>query len=74
MSAQQEVRKFIFKNMAEREGFEPSVRITYNGFRDRPIRPLWHLSFLQNIQDNVSTPEGSSFPRNFPSLVIDTPS
>jgi len=31
--------------MAEREGFEPSVLgEEYNGFRDRPIRPLWHLS------------------------------
>ena len=32
------------KRLAEREGFEPSVRETDNGFRDRPIRPLWHLS------------------------------
>src|ERR1700751_1809581 len=31
--------------MAEREGFEPSVpRKGYNGFRDRPDRPLRHLS------------------------------
>ena len=31
--------------VAEREGFEPSVpRKGYNGFRDRPDRPLWHLS------------------------------
>lgn len=30
---------------AEREGFEPSVtRKSHNGFRDRPIQPLWHLS------------------------------
>ena len=29
----------------EREGFEPSVpRKGYNGFRDRPDRPLRHLS------------------------------
>ena len=25
-------------------GFEPTVRKTHNGFRDRPIQPLWHLS------------------------------
>ncbi len=31
--------------MAEREGFEPSARLaTHNGFRDRPIQPLLHLS------------------------------
>ena len=30
--------------VAEREGFEPSVRKAHNGFRDRPVRPLRHLS------------------------------
>ena len=36
---------------AERGGFEPPVpRYRDNGFRDRPIRPLWHLSVcLYNI-------------------------
>ena len=30
---------------AERVGFEPTVAHTdHNGFRDRPIQPLWHLS------------------------------
>ena len=30
---------------AERQGFEPWDPVTgVNGFRDRPIRPLWHLS------------------------------
>jgi hypothetical protein len=40
------IHKIVINNhLAEREGFEPSVRrITDNGFRDRPIRPLWHLS------------------------------
>src|SRR3990170_3327720 len=34
-----------FPNMAERVGFEPTVAHTdHNGFRDRPIQPLWHLS------------------------------
>ena len=33
--------------LAEREGFEPSVpRKEDNGFRDRPVRPLRHLSVL----------------------------
>lgn len=31
--------------MAEGEGFEPSKDVTaLNGFRDRPIQPLWHPS------------------------------
>ena len=29
---------------AERKGFEPLERIAFNGFRDRPDRPLRHLS------------------------------
>ena len=33
------------RGLAEREGFEPSVpRKRDNGFRDRPVRPLRHLS------------------------------
>ena len=31
------------KNGGER-GFEPSIRLPYSGFRDRPIQPLSHLS------------------------------
>src|SRR5579863_2396156 len=31
-------------NLAEGVGFEPTVRSTHNGFRDRPIRPLSHPS------------------------------
>ena len=31
---------------AERKGFEPLERKAFNGFRDRPDRPLRHLSFL----------------------------
>ena len=35
----------VYVWMAEREGFEPSVpRKEDNGFRDRPVRPLRHLS------------------------------
>ncbi len=30
--------------MAERQGFEPWDGKAINGFRDRPIQPLWHLS------------------------------
>jgi hypothetical protein len=33
--------------MAERQGFEPWDSKAINGFRDRPIRPLWHLSALK---------------------------
>src|ERR1700722_9040665 len=33
------------EKLAERVGFEPTVpRKGHNGFRDRPDRPLWHLS------------------------------
>ena len=32
-------------NSAERQGFEPWVPKGYNGFRDRPDRPLRHLSW-----------------------------
>ncbi len=35
---------------AERVRFELTVTHTsYNGFRDRPIQPLWHLSKLTRI-------------------------
>ena len=36
--------RVLFLVFAEREGFEPTVRRAYNGFRDRPDRPLRHLS------------------------------
>ena len=32
------------ENSTERGGFEPPVRQAYNGFRDRPDKPLRHLS------------------------------
>ena len=35
-------------SFAERQGFEPWVPKRHNGFRDRPIRPLWHLSLRRN--------------------------
>ena len=31
---------------AEREGFEPPYTKGVNGFRDRPVQPLRHLSIL----------------------------
>ncbi len=38
-------RSQFCSELAEREGFEPSVpREEDNGFRDRPVRPLRHLS------------------------------
>lgn len=33
--------------LAERDGFEPSVAFDNTGFRDRHIRPLWHLSVIK---------------------------
>ena len=41
-----EAHKGLLLHFAEREGFEPTVRKAYNGFRDRPDRPLRHLSSL----------------------------
>ena len=36
-------------DLAERVGFEPTVEVApYNGFRDRRLRPLSHLSALGN--------------------------
>ncbi len=40
----QDTRCTPWLSFAEREGFEPTVRKAYNGFRDRPDRPLRHLS------------------------------
>ncbi len=37
-------RHLLPEQVAEREGFEPSVRKAHNGFRDRPVQPLRHLS------------------------------
>ena len=38
--------------LAERVGFEPTEpREGLNGFRDRPIRPLWHLSAHQHYSE-----------------------
>ena len=40
------IYSLIFVHSAERQGFEPwDPRKGVNGFRDRPIRPLWHLSW-----------------------------
>jgi hypothetical protein len=33
----------MYKNMAEREGFEPP-ELSLNGFQDRRLKPLGHLS------------------------------
>ena len=38
-------RMTAWRHLAEREGFEPSSPLTEaNGFRDRPVQPLRHLS------------------------------
>ena len=41
-----DIKIYIFpKKQAEREGFEPSAANNdCSGFRDRPVRPLRHLS------------------------------
>ena len=38
--------QLLLRLFAERKGFEPLERNAFNGFRDRPDRPLRHLSLL----------------------------
>ena len=40
--------------MAERVGFEPTVPFEHNGFRDRPIQPLSHLSARPSVAETAS--------------------
>ena len=44
--------------MAERQGFEPWVRKAHNGFRDRPVRPLRHLSARVGMADGHAGERG----------------
>jgi hypothetical protein len=47
MRERKPARERVHAWKAEREGFEPSTSLTTrNGFRDRRIRPLCHLSVL----------------------------
>jgi|WetSurMetagenome_2_1015567.scaffolds.fasta_scaffold120258_2 hypothetical protein len=47
-----------FYDLAERQGFEPWDPFTgVNGFRDRPIRPLWHLSGQFSILFDIALPD-----------------
>jgi hypothetical protein len=39
--------------LAERQGFEPWDDTVINGFRDRPIQPLWHLSGIHSVRFHV---------------------
>ena len=45
-------KKNTLSLLAEREGFEPPEPVRFNGFQDRRIRPLCHLSlnWVANIQ------------------------
>ena len=47
--------------VAEREGFEPPVRMTYNRFRVCHLKPLGHLSGpeLKKTNTNSSLPDKS---------------
>src|SRR5205814_7696358 len=50
------------RNLAEREGFEPSVRFyPYNGLANRPFRPLRHLSGLRTDRETPGLAEGKDF-------------
>lgn len=48
IASQKKIDSLLNKRLsfaAERQGFEPWSRFpSGNGFRDRPIQPLWHLS------------------------------
>jgi hypothetical protein len=51
---------YKIRKLAEREGFEPSrPRKGPNGFRDRPDRPLWHLSAVLGTQDWARAAKGA---------------
>ena len=50
--------------MAEGVGFEPTVRNAYNGFRDRPVRPLRHpLRTGERVSRAVLAPEHADRPQ-----------
>jgi hypothetical protein len=42
--------------MAEREGFEPP-ELSLNGFQDRRLKPLGHLSGLQQSIESIEVEE-----------------
>jgi hypothetical protein len=46
---------------AERVGFEPTVPQGHNGFRDRPIQPLSHLSFTEYSKNRITETAYSCF-------------
>ena len=52
-------------SFAEREGFEPPVPVTQdNGFRDRPDRPLRHLSSIEIVKLEKMTAYAKDMPHN----------
>ncbi len=53
-------RSQFCSELAERVGFEPTVPIRHNGFRDRPDRPLWHLSGAAAYRDRLPWPQPGS--------------
>ena len=44
--------RFVIYNMAERVGFEPTVRCRITGFQDRLLKPLGHLSLRNGLYFN----------------------
>ena len=52
-----------YRTAAEGVGFEPTVRRTYNGFRDRPIRPLSHPSGRRGYPNRRPVMDGSGITR-----------
>ncbi len=60
------------KKTAERVGFEPTVALAhYNDFRDRPIKPLWHLSIRRII--NQPAPQARAQTTSYPKTHIPFP-
>ena len=56
-------------NVAEGVGFEPTVPIRHNGFRDRPVRPLRHPSAPASRSAGGALIEGSH-PGKLPVLLV----
>src|SRR5471030_2203339 len=60
-------QQYQYAILAERQGFEPWRPLTGpNGFRDRPDRPLWHLSaarWRRNVLVRIGFCNGRHAPR-----------
>ena len=45
----------LFLKLRRERDSNPRIVDTINGFRDRPIRPLWHLSYSESTRPQANT-------------------